>query len=237
MDQNVSRIAKEANAKGQIVIYDSTHYLGEREIEADYVFCSYRKWFFCNYALARKLSGKWSVTSPDVQAERYISLRNEAADLKEKYINGQFDDKQQFLRMFAEAEESLETDYVNHCGEKILFNRDKIIQSRQKNARRLVEGIKGIEEIKVWKRNISEFDTPLFVPILVSSKIRNELRKYLIQHDIYCPIHWPLTDMHGKYKYREIFDNELSLICDQRYSAEDIDREIEVIKDFFKREI
>lgn len=233
LDDEVTEIAKKAKSKGQIVIYDSTHYLGEREIDADYIFCSYRKWFFCNFANVKKMNGVWLVSYPKIKQERYISIRNEAANLKEKYINGNSVDKNVFLNMFSKAEELLEIDYVNYSGEKKSFDCVDIIEKRKENAKRLIEGLKGLDEIKLWKTEVNKNDCPLFVPILVPSEIRDTLRKYLIMNKIYCPVHWPITDLHGE--YRAIFNNELSLICDQRYSVEEIDREIEVIKNFFEK--
>ena len=134
--------------------------------------------------------------------------------------------------MFSDAEELLEKDYLNYYGEKVVCDEVYIAEKRRINARRLVDGICKIKEIKIWREQIRDNDIPLFVPILVAENQRDELRKYLIDHEIYCPVHWPLSNLHGN--INEIFNNELSLVCDQRYSLEEIDKEIEVVKNFFE---
>ena len=75
----------------------------------------------------------------------------------------------------------------------------------------------------------------MFVPILVPDGKRDELRRYLIKHEMYCPVHWPVSMYHKLDKRAEIiYKNELSLVCDQRYTEEDMQRMVETIKDFWK---
>lgn len=232
IDFRVDKIANEAKHKGQIVIYDSTHYLGDRDIVADYIFCSFRKWFYCNYAIVEKCGAEFSIAALTEYNGKYIETRNTAAKLKNTYIHDEMKAKSKFLKLYSVAEDILEKDYVNYAGQYTEVDIASVISARKNNARRLIEGLKDLKELKIWRSIVGKEDTPLFVPILVSSEIRNKLRKYLIENSIYCPIHWPLTDLHGE--YREIFDQELSIICDQRYSSEDIDREIEMIRRFFE---
>ncbi|MCF0132358.1 MAG: hypothetical protein HUJ72_00680 [Blautia sp.] len=230
-DDAIVCIADAARKRGQIVIYDATHYLADREIAADYVFCSYRKWQFCSSAYVRKNNDDFHIPIPKKRNQLYIEMRMQAAALKEKYMMGLSEDKDSFLYLFSQAEELLEGDYVDYAGSYTQIEKEEIIVRRQENAAQLIEGIRDIPEIKLWKNKVHKEDTPLFVPIFLSEERRNELRKYLIHHSIYCPVHWPLTELHGT--YRAIFGNELSLICDQRYTEDDIDREIETIRKFF----
>lgn len=83
---------------------------------------------------------------------------------------------------------------------------------------------------------LSGADVPLFVPILVN-ECRSELRSYLIRQEIYLPIHWPITDVHGDLnkRTRRLYDEELSVVCDQRYSVKDMQRIVQLIADFFRR--
>lgn len=82
---------------------------------------------------------------------------------------------------------------------------------------------------------MSDNDVPLFVPILVKKGYRDSLRNYLIAHQIYCPVHWPVSEYHREVTKdgRIIYEEELSLVCDQRYSIADMKREIKTIKQFF----
>ena len=90
--------------------------------------------------------------------------------------------------------------------------------------------------MKIWRENLQQADTPLFVPILLDNTIRNDLRKYLTEHSIYCPIHWPKSQYHRMSKETEkICDEELSLVCDQRYTEDDMERMVASIKEFWMK--
>lgn len=90
------------------------------------------------------------------------------------------------------------------------FIRDK----RRSNAEVIINKIGCMFELK-------EQDCPLFVPI-ITEKL-NMLRKYLIDHQVYCPVHWPRNSLGNK---------ELSLICDQRYDIEDMEYICSLILNF-----
>ena len=63
--------------------------------------------------------------------------------------------------------------------------------------------------------------------------MRDEFRKYLIQNRIYCPIHWELSNIHSiSENAKEIYNNVLSLVCDQRYDESEIRYFIEKINEF-----
>ena len=75
----------------------------------------------------------------------------------------------------------------------------------------------------------------MFVPVLVPYGKRDELRKYLIENEIYCPVHWPESKYHKLDERTEyIYQNELSLVCDQRYTESDMNRIVEVIKTYME---
>ena len=56
------------------------------------------------------------------------------------------------------------------------------------------------------------------------------MRKYLIENKIYLPVHWPQEE-----KINNIFENELSLICDQRYDKSQIEEYIDLVIDFLNK--
>ena len=71
---------------------------------------------------------------------------------------------------------------------------------------------------------------PLFIPIVL--KNRDEVRRAMFKDNIFCPIHWPVETHHSNYlkKGLEMANKQLSLIVDQRYGLEDINRIINVLK-------
>ena len=108
---------------------------------------------------------------------------------------------------------------------------------RRENARVLANAINEIKDLRVKCINplLTTLDTPLFVPIMVTPESRNLLRRYLIDNDIYCPVHWPLSDLHKPMTgSKQLFESELSLICDQRYGENDMKRIAVTIKEFLE---
>ncbi len=232
IEQNI-KIARCEKQVGKVVIYDATHKLdGNPKIEsyADYSFCSYRKWFYCNYAKCVKYSGVFDNKNL-MHNERYTKLRDEAAALKEKYMSGSTVNKDSFLSGFNAAEQMLDEDYTGYIGRPVDFDLSEIVSQRRKNALYLIKELKKIPQVELWRDSIKANDTPMFVPILVDPSIRYDLRRKLIDAKIYCPIHWPKTAYHGS--CNKLYDMELSLVCDQRYDISDMERIINVIKDFF----
>lgn len=95
---------------------------------------------------------------------------------------------------------------------------------RQANARYLVGGLseKGVLPLLP----IVEDKVPLFIPLYLDN--RDEVRKRMFQHMIFCPVHWPLDGMIVN-KGKEMAEHELSLIVDQRYGQQDMDKIINCI--------
>lgn len=234
------KIARMAHDAGKVVIYDSTPKLnGNAEVEriADYSFISYRKWFYSNCAKAIKYRGAFFAPKPTEKNYFYCSTRNRAAQLKAAYISGETKDKTEFLHLYRSAEEELDHNYANYAGEPFGVepeNIESIVSKRRRNAMKLQSEIASIPAVRPLRTKIQPADAPLFFPILVSSKIRDRLKQHLIEQNIYTPVHWPFSDLHQKYvPYQAIYSEELSLICDQRYSSEDMEKQADIIKLFF----
>ena len=53
----------------------------------------------------------------------------------------------------------------------------------------------------------------------------------MFNNNIFTPIHWPFESeaLNGSVK-NQLYENELSLICDQRYTIDDMKRQIEVLR-------
>lgn len=208
-----------------IVIRDITHsFLSNIPGKADYCFGSLRKWcgfYTGGYAFGvRGLHG----TQGD-----YVSLRKMAMQEKMNYIQGKTDSKE-YLALFDQAEELLVScDVVGAAQRDIdaakVLDVDRIVSRRSENAKVIMNAF---DNIAVFKEVNKEM-CPIFVPIRV--KNRDRLRKYLIDNQIYCPIHWPLTELHriGE-KEKGIYHEELSLVCDQRYDITDMQRIITEVK-------
>ena len=218
-----------------IVIRDVTHSLFSKPYDdADYYFGSLRKWagfYTGGYAWGFKNPLPQLPENPD-----YLRLRREAMEAKKAYIEGTSDSKD-YLKAFDKAE-----DMLAHCGIELMDKQDydwvrsldvKFIRDRRLSNAAIL--LKAFKEYAVFK-DFKECDCPMFMPILVPNGLRDNLRKYLIGHQIYCPVHWPVTEFHQlTTEERFIYDNELSLVCDQRYDGDDMHRIIDTVYKFLKK--
>lgn len=232
----IKKIAQKEKNKNKIVIYDATHMLDwhpELEKFTDYAFCSYRKWFYCNFARVKKNGGQFSIALPENFNKSYCEIRDRAANLKSIFMEKPNGEKKEFLDLFQRAENILEKNYVNFRGQPVEYDLKKIKSVRQRNAKYLIDALASVQEICLWKMAVWEEDIPLCVPILVKNRLRDQLRNYLVKNDIYCPIHWPINPLYMKKYPLKVYEEELSLVCDQRYDLNDMQREVEMIYKFF----
>lgn len=214
------------------------------EEDADYRFISFRKWTGLDaIAVAVKKDGQFQTESKKCTNKQYCDKRNLAFSLKNAYMSGESQDKAEFLTVFNEAEEMLEEDYVGYRPSidtiEKLSNLDIsfIKRKHRENAAALIAGLNDISGIHLVFEKIDECETPLFIPILIPEG-RDGLRKFLIDNQVYCPVHWPLSEYHVGLSQRgkEIYAMELSLVCDQRYSVEDMERVVKLIRQYFAKE-
>lgn len=211
--------------------------------ECEYEFASMRKWSrFAGLSVTVKKEGNYDAKLAE-EIWRGKEIRKKAADMKNAYIHGAANKKSEFLDLFAVAENILDEEYSMFKADKEdiavyrMLDREKIIHKRRQNARFLMDNLKEIDGIKLLFSDVKGNDCPLFVPILVEKKIRDKLKQHLIDKSIYCPVHWGLSKYHSfdGIAAKEIYDREISLICDQRYDIKDMERIGCEIKSFFKR--
>lgn len=215
-----------------IVIRDLTHSVfSGPPAAADYCFGSLRKW-----AGFHTGGFGWGFKAPQLpENDAYIRLRADAMSHKARYIRAETDSKD-YLQTFAQAEELLEVSgpAPGDARDVSLANSLDISglkHRRRENAALLLEEFADIAVFPELKPE----DCPLFVPILVPDGQRDALRRHLIQHSIYCPVHWPLTPCQKPdRRSMAIYRDELSLLCDQRYGPEDMRRIVETVKSFRK---
>lgn len=217
---------------GGIRIRDLTHSIFSGPYtDAQYYFGSLRKW--AGFYTGGFGWGFSCGTLP--QDPAYVALRHNAMEQKKRYICGKNDSKE-YLSIFSEAE-----DWLEHCAPAAAEPEDvhraaylditEMKRRRRENATQLLEAFRDIAMFP----EMGETDCPLFVPILVPDGKRDDLRRHLIQNEIYCPVHWPLTPYHKPDRQSAVlYSAELSLVCDQRYTREDMERLIKTVKQFWK---
>ena len=228
-------IVKKIKEKGAIILYDRTHsFLMENDpyLElADYSFASIHKWMGV-------IDGAVVNGVKDCQLKPcpYLDCKEQAMRMKKAFIEGDTSiDKQTFLNLYGEFGHHLAEDYQNYEMDDLsyaLYKTEDFVAMRHKrrdNAKYLHEHLKGVRYIG----ELTENAVPLFVPVFFdTTEKRNAVRKKLIEAQIYCPIHWPKPAIiPTDYEVNTIYHTELSLICDQRYTIEDMQRIVGTINE------
>ncbi len=214
--------------KGAVIIEDVTHSLLSNtpfSEECDYAVASLRKWFAIpTGGWIGKKSGMIS-EKPNLDSNHAVEEKISGMKEKYDYLTGKINSKENFLLTQAKFDNDLiHVDRmlkIDDTSLRIIEGTDvnAVVERRRKNTEALLAGLRDLDgKIMTLPKVDLENDTPLFLPIFMKTEDRDELRKYLIGKGIYCPIHWPEV-MGAKIGIRA---NELSLICDQRYSEGDM---------------
>lgn len=173
----------------------------------------------------------YTMSSPSLE-NTFAQYKIAGGILKSFRTHNCFDD-QIYLKLLEIGEEQIDVNLNNKVSNLTLellsgidLNRVSIL--RKRNARYLVTGLKSlcIEPLIP----LSENCIPLFVPIYLEN--RDKLRRLFFKHNIYCPVHWPIQSKSVQLlKGEELAKYELSLVIDQRYGLEDMNRILTVIQD------
>ena len=216
------------------IIRDLTHSLFSAEYtDADYYFGSLRKW--AGFATGGFAWGFKNPVSYEKDSTEFISIREKSMEDKKCYIEGNTNCTE-FLEALGGAEMILEDIGVHRASQKDidsahLLDISYIRTQRRKNARVLLDSL---SEYAIFP-TLKDTDCPMFVPIRV--KKRNELKLFLAERGIGCPAHWPLTAFHNGIleNAKSIYNEELSLVCDQRYDENDMHRIVDAVKTFMTK--
>ena len=232
-------IINKMKKKNCVVIEDITHTLLNdypTNTNADYYVASLRKWFPVPAGgIVLKANGNLQV-KPNIDSNNAVENKIQAMREKKEYIIGERDSKNEYLQKFSNFEQDLiQLDVllnIDDTSKNILdtLNIMEIKRRRRGNAAVLYQRLKNITGLSFFNTECDfEKGVPLFVPILLPTEKRDELRHYLIEKGVYCPIHWP--EVMGAKK--GIRDYELSLVCDQRYNENDMNYMADLIVEWF----
>lgn len=221
--------------QSRIIILDSTHchFSKHQLIKADYIITSLRKWGpLPDGAVARKISGNFLIQPPKLSDINLIQNMVVAYQVKDRYINHQIGNKEEYLAFFKRAEDIIRQNNEIFRMSSLSVNSWNCLYSNQENltnSRR--NNFFKLQSYSKWHYfgiplfSLSENDVPLFFPLLVP-KDRNLLQTLLAQANIFCPIVWPNPYNQDTYKVSPIINrlrNEILCIpIDQRYTIEDM---------------
>lgn len=218
---------------GGVIIEDITHsFFSEQSYHdiSNYIVASIRKWepVYCGGYCA-KVDGFIEFKPFTYPPDEFLNIKKRAMKIKSKYLfDNDINKKNEFLPLFTESNcwlkknysglmiDDYSKEYLNHVDIK------RHILIRKENAKVLYNGLAGKVNFMFPETDLK---CPLFVPVIL--KNRDQVRKKLIENRIYCPIHWPKPQDCSS----NIYDLELSLICDQRYNVDDMQRIVATIND------
>ncbi len=203
-----------------IIVDDVQNFYGfGNHRDYDFCFTSYRKWF----AIPDGADVIEKEDMPEIerygQSGAYVSYK--AAGNLLKNHRDMLDDSIP-LELIDKGENMMDEEYL-FCSSELsqdLFKRidtKSIAEKRKRNAEYLH---KGLERLNIPHLYDPE-KVPLFIPIVI--KERDSVRKKLFAEKIFTPIHWPLLDA-PRQGLNTLYETELSLICDQRYDENDMER-------------
>ena len=228
----IDSIAKENNI---IIIEDTTHSIFTKsDTIGDYQVCSIRKWmpipsggvlYSNNDKLKAFSSIQYDICSDNTRAYGMI--------LKDMFLNQKLDCNTAYRRVFAECEKQLDmqkeiykmSDFAHFIASCIDVS--DIYKSRRDNYVLLRKGLikKGLYPVV----KLDKIDCPFVLPIRIRK--RNTFRSYLIDHNIYCAVHWPFNaskTTRRPFAY-DCAQELISLPIDQRYGEADINYMLDVI--------
>lgn len=217
------------------ILEDTTHsFLTQKETIGDYQVCSLRKWFAVPdggvlYTRNAKINQKMQL-----KENALAGKITEAMILKNLYINKQVDCNDSYRKIFVEQEQKLDTQgeicHISELTSVLLecMDYEKIAQRRKKNWDYLYDHLKNQRIKPMYPEKAVDF-VPFVFPIITEE--RNAFRKYLIEHNIYCAIHWPIeTEKQRAIEENGLLEQQiLSLPIDQRYTEKEIDYLIQVV--------
>ena len=222
-------------SRGGIVIEDITHsFFSKRQynLQSHYIVASLRKWvaILCGGYCATTI-GKLNVKPTNTPSDVFLELRKSAMMLKTDYLENGNISKAEFLNKYSESNRWLGDNYSDYTIDKfsmdylLHLDLERVRDIRRTNAKVLYEGFNGMHIIRPLFK-VTDMDCPLFVPVVVLNGKRDLVRQKLIENNIYCPVHWP----HPKENCESnLYEIELSLVCDQRYNEDDMQRVVSVL--------
>ncbi len=214
--------------RNAIIIEDISHSLLRKQPfskRSDYLVASLRKWFAIP-------SGGWVGKKnglighkPYIDSNHAVEEKINGMHEKYDYLVGRINSKENYLLTQAKFDNDLiHADRMLKIDDTSLgilgsIDVENVVLQRRNNVKILINKLSDLNGVvlKLPFCNLIE-DTPLFLPIFMKTEDRDSLRNYLVNKGIYCTVHWPEI-MGAPIGIRK---NELSIICDQRYSEKDM---------------
>ena len=213
---------------GFSIVEDTTHSVfSARRTIGDLCVCSLRKWF--------ALPGGGALYGPALTDRDSFSLLPRKTDArracgmvcKSLFLDGTLDCNAEYLNIFRETEDALDAQtelyQISDFSRFLLrtVDADALAVRRKCNYVRLKDALAQLGVSPICR--LAEDACPLVLPVWV--KDRDALRCRLMEHRIYCAVHWPFDGVQADERplARKLAAQMLSLPIDQRYDTAHID--------------
>lgn len=238
----VKDILENIKTTGVLVIEDMTHtlYSDIKRTYADYYICDFKDWAALPDGEC-VISSKKSISFRPFKADTELQeKRLKAFHAKYLYIEKDIGEKEDYVKLFHQADELLssrKTIYaMSPVSKKIQANLDIdfLRSKRRENYSVLLRGLEHSSIVKPIFDKLEEGVVPLYFALYVKCN-RTKLRICLAANCIYSRVIWskvPESKGDKDRKTESIYDNILALPCDQRYGSDDMNRIVEVIRDY-----
>lgn len=232
--QEIKRIA---NFYNSIIIEDTTHsFFSNSHTIGDYMVCSLRKWMpIPQGGVLYFENNKANVSMPHYEQSQ-DNQRAYGMILKDLYLKTGGDYNNTYRNIFARAETVLNNqDRPKMMSDLCKFliscvDIGELISTRRRNYKTVKNYFKewGVTSPCM----IHEENCPLV--FLLRVKNRDVLKTFLINNRIYCAVHWPFDGFKAEERQfaKELADQLISLPIDQRYSDEDMEFLIGIMKKY-----
>ena len=214
--------------KDAVIIEDDVQgfYEFQKElIGVDYKFTSLRKTFACPDGGLVKTEN----LLPEVNTVNKFHQYKLAGSILKSLRKPEYYDDAVYLSMFEKGESMIDDEIAEGMSDMAVdiitkTDIDRLAYIRRRNAKFICDGLESLGLNTILP--VTEDKIPLFVPVYLDD--RNKVRKYMFQHNCFCPVHWPLEGMNVK-KGAEMAEHELSIIVDQRYTNADMEYILDLI--------
>lgn len=159
----------------------------------------------------------------------FVDFKNRAMKLKQKYIQEENNNKDEFLQLHRKAEKVLDEKQSIYKMSLSAINQIKNLDianiRRKRNENYLflknnINNISWIEDTMPLEENL----VPIYYPILIKNK-RTYVQNNLISKGIFLPILWPIPNQVTELmdsSEMTIYNCMLAIPCDHRYCVEDM---------------
>lgn len=227
-----------------LIIEDCTHSIFSEELYendyiGDYQIISMRKWFGIPDG-AIIIDKSRMIKSNDLKNiyDEFFINRLLGQMIKGEYLKNKDTNKDTHIKLISNGEMKYDKSFnigkISDLSKSMIENQNytELKKNRKMNYKYLYENLKNIDDIKYIYENYDDKICP--IGFVIYAKYRDNLRIYLAENGIYCPVHWNLPlEVQGKYhNLNKLSNHILTIPCDQRYTLEDMEYIVNKIKQY-----